>query len=146
MSIFFGKCWQIKNLNKETHLATGPGGGSSCGDHDVDKTQNLRKGSNCECSHQAHMNPYLFITFAPVRRCVDLALRCFVSTFTDRGAGAALQHLGKKITEATVFSKARKCAATAGMPGHLADIIFKMEISSGGRRGQSVCFPATSQA
>lgn len=112
---------------------------------DVDKTQNLRKGSSCECSHQAHTNPYLFITFAPVRRCVDMALRCFISTVTDGGV-EALQHFGKKITEGTVFSKARKCAARAGMPGPLADIIFKMEISSGGRRGQSVCFQATSQA
>ena len=114
---------------------------------DVDKTQNLRKGSSCECSHQAYMNPYLFITFAPVRWCVDMASRCFISTVTDgRGGVEAVQHFGKKITEGTVFSKARKCAAKAGMPGHLADIIFKMEISSGGRRGQSVCFPATSQA
>lgn len=52
---------------------------------DVDKTQNLRKGSSCECSHQAHMNPYLFITFAPVRWCVDMA--CFISTVTDCGVG-----------------------------------------------------------
>ena len=35
----------------------------------------------------------------------------------------------RKITEGTVFSKARKYAAKAVMPGHLADIIFKTEIS-----------------
>lgn len=60
--------------------------------------------------------------------------------------GGGLQHFEKKITEGTVFSKAREYAAKAVMPGHLADIIFKTEISSGDSRGQSVCFQATSQA
>ena len=56
-----------------------------------------------------------------------------------------LQHFEKEITEGTVFSKAREYAAKAVMPGHLADIIFKTELSHGASRGQSV-FQASSQA
>lgn len=91
VSIFFGECWQIKNLNNETHLATWPWGGHHLViiTDDVDKNKNLRKWSDCECYHQAHMHAYLFITFAPVKRCVDMVLRCFVSTFTDGGRGIA---------------------------------------------------------